>query len=445
MKPKQRPFFILALFFAGLLLASCSILASEQELPATPTPLLSTAAAPLPTNPPPVPTATKVQGTLRLWHSWNEQDAQALVQIRKNFNARYPDVLFDILYIPAEDLPQRYEQEVLAGGGPSIVLGPAEWGPGFYDAGSITSLNDKLPRELMETLNRPAVEAARYKDTLIGLPYAIDGVTLYRNKGLITIPADTFDELVTLQQSSTQGETIGAILERSFLYSGGHLEGLGGQLMDANGLPTFNNEFGLEWMKLLDDFGSVAPVTFMTDQDLEMFKLGRAGWIIDGTWNLPAIIETMGADKISIDPWPAHSTGGLSGYVFSENLYLNPRVQGDELNAARNFLQYFVSPEAQTVLAEVGLIPSASGITLSDPINGPLIMQAMVALAGGTAYPTLQVMPVYTRNLDQALRAHFEEGLPAQQALQSAYDAIYSELSLSQPLTTTLSTATPTP
>ena len=428
-----------------LSLTGCAFFNGDAEVPSTPTPLLSTAVAQQPTNPPPAPTPTKIQGTLRIWHSWSEQESQALVQIRKNFNARYPDVLFDILYIPAEDLRQRYEQEARSGGGPSILLGPAEWGPLLFDASVISDLNGKVQPDLLETLNQPAMDSANYKNALVGLPYMLEGVILLRNKSLITIQADTFEELVALAQSSTQGETIGAILERSFLYSGGHLEGLGGQLMDSEGMPAFNNEKGLEWIELLDDFGSFAPVTFQTNQDLEMFTLGRAGWIIDGTWSISALIETLGAENLAIDPWPAHTGGSLSGYVLSENQYLNARLQGDELTSALLFMEYFVSPEAQTVLAESGRIPAASGITLSDPIKGPLIMQAMTALAGGIPYPTHPTMLVYTTQMDLALRSHFDEGVPAQQALQSAYDAIYAQLSLSQPLTTTLPAPTNTP
>jgi len=427
-----KPRYKLALLIVWIIFTvACNLLKSQgpEEVTQLTSPTATQTREPTPY---PTPTEVKIQGTARIWHSWNETERAALAQIIDSFSEIYPDVFFDVLYIPAEDIRARYEFETREGSGPTLLLGPSEWGPALYDAGLIQSLRGVLEDSLIATINQPAIGAAQYKEALIGLPYAIQGIVLYRNKEIVTLNPNTFDELVVLAQTSTQGEDVGAILERSFFYSGAHLNGIGGQWMDSNGLPTFNNERGLSWIELLRTFEQAGPVNFLTDQDLEYFKSGRVGWIIDGTWNMKTLAEAIGSEKLAIDLWPSCEEGRLSGYVLPENLYLSSRAEGDNLAATKKFIEYFLSSEAQSSLAEVGRIPAVSQIQLSDSDTSQLITQAMAALAGGTAYPILPEMTIYTMNIDIALRAIFEEGVPPTQALQTAEEAILTAIQQSR-------------
>jgi arabinogalactan oligomer/maltooligosaccharide transport system substrate-binding protein len=385
-------------------------------------------------EPPPYPTPTEVeiQGTVRIWHSWNEPERISLAQIIDGFREIYPDVYFDVLYIPVEDIQARYGFETQEGSGPTLLLGPAEWGPALFEANLIQDLKGALQSSIIAGVNKPAMGAAYYKEALIGLPYAIQGIVLYRNKEIATLSPKTLDELITMAQTATQGEDVGTILERSYFYSGAHLNGIDGQWMDSDGMPTFNNERGLAWIELLRTFEQAGPVNFMTDQDIEYFESGRVGWIIDGTWNMQTLAEALGAEKLAIDPWPICEYGRLSGYVLPDNFFLSSRAEGNNREAAIKFIEYFLSPQAQNNLSAVGRIPAISNIQLTDSDTSSLITQAMAALAEGTAYPVLPVMSIYNMNVDVALRAIFEEGVPPAQALQNAEEAIQAAIQQGQ-------------
>ncbi len=417
------------LLSAVVALNACGSNAPAQTTPSFP----QTSLTPKPTRRPtltPTPTEFVLHGTVRIWHSWDETEMAALDQIVRGFTAIYPDVLFDVLYVPSQDIQVRYTSEVGEGVGPTLLLGPAEWGPSLYNAGLIKDLGGMASQDLLDSLNQPALGESRYKGTLLGLPYSISGIVLYRNADIITIPAKTFDELVTLAQTASNGDKVGADLERSFFYSGAHLNGLGGQLMDANGKPAFNDAKGLEWIEMLKEFEKAGPTNYFTDQDLDYFKAGRVGWIIDGTWNLGALADAISSDKLAIDPWPSFGNGHLSGYVMAEDLYLSPHSNGDDLAATQKFIEYFLSPAAQAHLAEVGRIPSANQVTLTDSTpNGKIIAQAMTALAGGTTYPITPAMQYYTVSMDVALRSILDGKTPSSQALQTANDDILAALS----------------
>jgi arabinogalactan oligomer/maltooligosaccharide transport system substrate-binding protein len=274
--------------------------------------------------------------------------------------------------------------------------------------------------DLVQGLNQAAVGSVQYKNAVIGLPYTIRGVVLYRNRQLIPEAPATFDGLVALAQSAAQGELQGADLERSFSFSGAHLDGIGGKLMDEHGAPAFDNAKGLAWIELLRSFEKAGPTEFLSDHDLELFEAGKAGFIIDGTWNMNALSQALGAENLAIDPWPAYREGRLSGFVQSDVLFMSSKASGSEQAAALKFMEYFLSPPAQLRLTQIDHIPAASAGKVTDA----LMLQAIAALAGGTTYPSLPQMAAYAAQMDVALKSVFEGGADPASALEAAAKGI---------------------
>jgi len=433
---KQKEFFTLFLSIVLLiLLSACQAqpndLNGDLELLPSVTPTRFIPSTPIPTA-----TEKTLRGTLSIRHTWDERQTPALVQIINEFQEVYPDVYFDVLYVPSQDLKSRYENEVSSGKGANILLGPAEWGFDLYEAGLVRDLTGLMAEDRLENLNQAALEAATIQNVLIGVPYSIYGVVLYRNSDIVTLTPNTFDELITLAQTSTSGDTIGAYLERSFYYSGAHLNGLGGLLMNAEGLPAFNNTAGLAWLELLQKFEAAGPVNYFTNDDLELFKEGNVGWIIDGTWNLFQLVDAIGKENLVIDMFPAYATGKLSGYVRSENIYLNPNIGDESLEVSLAFLDFMVTESSQIHISQTNRIPAITNLPLDDTPEQILISQAIAALSEGVPYPIFPQMSVYNIQMDIALRAYFEEGINASEALQNAEENILLELSKESELLT---------
>jgi len=433
---------IIPVLIPVLVIAGCS-----QFLPAeTPTPAVVIPTLPQPTNLPTAttnPTPVVIQGTVRIWHSWNELEVPVLDQIIKEFSAQYPNVYFDVLYIPIDNLRSRFEMAAMEGNAPDILLGPADWAPGLYEAGFISELTGIVDAQALEMLNQPALNAAIINDKLVGLPYSIRGTILFRNRNLIPDSAVTFDQLVYNANAAAKGDQIGAMLDRSLLYSGANLEGIGGQMMDADGLPAFNNEKGLEWIELLERYKEAGPTDYFTEQDVDLFKQGKVGIIVEGNWRMQEFSEAIGAESLSIDRWPEYNGFNLAGYVLPENMYLNSNTSGDRLRAAQNFMRHFVSTDTQTRIAEMGQVPSARDIILTDPITGTLMSKAMTAMSNGVAYPVSPEWEAYQLPLDLALRSIFSGSSTAKDALQSAQDEVMKAILEIKPAPA--ATLTPTP
>ncbi len=365
------------------------------------------------------PAEATLKGTVTLWHAWKENEIASLNEVIAAFQAKYPEVQFDVLYVPFDDLRGKFETAAATGGGPSVLIGAADWGPALYDAGLVADFSPYVDDAFLGTINEAALGAVRYKDALVGLPQTIKGVVMFRNKALMPEAPKTFDELVQMAQANNNC----AFLERGFFFSAGHLMGLGGQLMDAQGNPTFNNEKGVEWVNLLVRFAEAGDVTYYTDDDINLFKAGEACVVIDGTWNMSNLAEAIGADNLAIDPWPTP----LSGFVQTEDIYLSANAEGDDLQASVAFIKFFLSPEAQALLADptkAAHIPATKGVEITDP----LMQAAASAFEGGVAFPVIPEMGAYWEPMDNALKSVFDQGADPAEALQQAYDAIVAKI-----------------
>lgn len=410
------------------LLAACA----PKAPAATSTPIRTTQPTLTPT---PAPTATPnvVAGTVTIWHAWEEFERSALYRRIAAFQVQYPDVQFDVTYVPMDDLRASFEAAATEKADPALLFAPAEWGPSFYDRGYVLDLNGQFDPDLFATLNAAGVAVGNYRGVQTSLPLHLKGVVLYRNTQLIPSAPASLQDLDRLAKNAKQ-EAIGAVLERSFFYSAGHLYGLGGELLTAEGDPAFQQEDyapAIAWLELLKSFESIGPTEYMTDNDLKYFREGRAGFIIDGTWNLFDLADAIDPLNLAIDPWPAVQDGRLAGFVQAEGIYMTPRALEESERASRLFLTWMLTPESQKALADVNYIPAIS----ADPavgaiglIGNPFIAQAMVAMGDGAAYSSLPEMNLYATYLDVAIQAVLFQGVAPRTALDSAFSTIQEAL-----------------
>jgi ABC-type glycerol-3-phosphate transport system substrate-binding protein len=374
-----------------------------------------------PLSPPPAGSSVVI------WHSWSSTETAALQSIIQSFQRLFPTVTFSLQYIPQDDLYNSYADLTSKGQGPSLLLGPSNWGPELFNEKLITNLDTYVPANYLATINPVALSSGKYKGSLISLPLSEHGLLMFRNISLITTAPTSMDNLKALSLEATHGGIVGSYLDRGSYFSSPAIIGLGGRLMDQNGYPEFNDEYGLEWLDLLRAYDEAGAVTFNTNWDLERFKQARVGIIIDGSWNISMLAQSIGNDNLAIDPWPTYGTGHLSGWVETDSIFLNPNITNDNRFAALSFMGYLLDPTVQMYLAEVGHIPS---VTIAQP-RDVFIKQAMVAFLNGAPYPITvddAVLSIYRNELDNAIRGVFDHGMDPESALQTAEDNIIRAL-----------------
>ncbi len=366
----------------------------------------------------PVVSAPPVMTVVELWHAFNVEEEIALNQIIADFEAVNPTIDVQPVHHDWNLLNQQYAVSATLGL-PAVLIGAADWGPQYYEAGLVRELNSLADKALLDSLDPVALDAIRYEAVLVGLPDSFKGVILYRNTQIITQTVSDMDELIAAANAATQGDILGAALERGFFFAAGHLHGLGGALLDSFGCPAFNNSTGVRWLNLLDDFDDAGPAEYYTETDLNGFKAGKVGFIIDGTWNLAAVQANLGAN-VSIDAWPTP----LNGYTQVEGLYLNPYASTAEQEAGWLFMKYLLSQNAQEGMMSAGRLPVVSSVVITDP----LLQQAKNVLSNGVSFPILPQLGSYWGPMDTALTSVFDSSADPALALQQAYDAITADL-----------------
>lgn len=375
---------------------------------------------PLGTPPPP-------PSTITIWHSWRDEQLTVLDFVIQSFQDQFPDVYFNLLYIPYDELFESYNQAAYNGMGPSILFGPAEWGPSLFDSDLVIDLIPYTSGEFLATINPVALDTCNYRDAIIGLPYAQYGILMIRNRSIISRSPESLDDLINLSALASDGSKIGTYIELGSFFSAAHLSGLGGKLMEADFFPSFNDHFGVSWMELVSALDRLGPVSFNSDNDVELFKIGQIGMIIDGSWNLNSIVDAVGENYVVVDPWPITADGKLSGYVQTDALYLNANITGDEQLAALRFMGFLLDKDVQSLLSEVGFIPSIIG---AQP-QSDLIQSAMLAFQGGTPFPVVPTnayLRPYWDALNAAIQSVIELNISPMDALNIADDYVRRRL-----------------
>ena len=418
---KKHPLWTLAgvLLLGTLALAACGPAATPTEVIVAPPAEATATSAPA--------TETPLTGTVTLWHAFTEKEIASLNDVIAAFQATYPEVTIDVLYTPFDDLRGKFETAAATGEGPDLLLGAADWGPALYNAGLLTDVSMYAGEDLLASINSAALGAVQYQGALVGLPHTIKGVVMFRNSAIIPEAPASYDDLVSAAAGATAGDVVGADLEYGPFFSMAQLTACGGELMDANGDPAFNNEAGVCWVNLLNSYKDAGPTEFYTDNDVNLFKTGNAGLIIDGTWNTSALAEAIGADNLVIDLWPAYSGSHLSGYVQTDNVYLSANVAPENLDAAWAFMAFLFTPETQALLADptkAAHIPAVAGVEITDR----LMQESVASFELGTAFPVIPEMGQYWGPIETALKSVFDEGADPAAALQTAFDSVTAGL-----------------
>ncbi len=364
----------------------------------------------------------EVLGTVTLWHALTEGEIGGMNAALEAFQAANPGVEFDVLYVPFDDLRGKFETAAATGGGPTLLVGAADWGPALYDAELLSDLTPNASNVFLSTINQPALASVQYSDALIGLPLGLKGVVMFRNTSIIPDAPASYEELVSVATAATEGDIVGANLERGFFFSAANLNAQGGQLMDDAGDPTFNDENGVAWLELLNSFAEAGPAEYYTDNDVNLFKAGQVGIIIDGTWNIAGLAEAIGEDNLAVDPWPT----GMSGYVQNDNIYMSANVEDADKAATWAFMKFLMSPDGQAAIAanNSGFIPAVAGVEVPDRLR----QEAVLAFEGGVAFPVIPEMGAYWGPMDTALQSVFNEGADPAEVLQIAFDAIVAAI-----------------
>jgi maltose-binding protein MalE len=387
---------------------------TEPDAPA------ATAGTPVPL--PTVALPTPESGArVSIWLAWEPREMDVLIRLIDEFRQVRPDIQFEVVYFSPASLQAAYEAAAADGNAPSILIGPDEWGPGWWERSLVDDVAGLMARGLQARLRAPALSRVQEGSAVIGLPLEMQGVVLFANRAVYPRPASTVVQLVETMAASSAGTTHEAVLEMGARYAASFLATCEGEWMGEAGMPTLRGPAGLCWLELIQVLGSAGRSVFNSDADVDAFIAGRVPWLIAGTWQLDRLRQSIGDQALAIDPWPLYEATAkpLAGFVWTENAYLSSGLVNEDLEAAWTFLVYLLSPEAQRQLADLNgpaHVPAVGDADLADP----LMTQAFASLGTGLPYPLEPAFAAYLQPIERAITAIRQGGAAPELVLERA-------------------------
>jgi len=360
-------------------LALVSLLASACAPKATPTPVPPTA-TPVPKKevPTPTPAPKGPTGEVTLWHAYQTGSAEedTLTVLIENARAGLPDLTINVLQIPFDQIFNKWQTEVAAGGGPDMFVAPNDDLGNLARAGLVENLDSYLAGKLGH-VSQVGVDGMKVDGVLYGVPESAKAVALYYNKSLVDTPPETTDELLQMVKDGTPMTFfIGAY--HMFGWSGS----FGGQLFDAD-LRCIADQGGwveaAEYLLALKEAGA----TFDADYGVAEapFRNGESAFFVNGPWALADYQADLG-DDLGVAPIPK-ATGAANPLNGIDGFYINPNSGNKQ--AAVDLALFLVSKESSQIYTDMaGHVPIRDDVQPADDLN------AGFAAASAAGYPRPQ-------------------------------------------------------
>ena len=251
--------------------------------------------------------------------------AQALVD---KYNAEHPDVQVVYRSVPWSNWYETFVTAIASGSAPDISTGAGFQAVQLYDQGAIMPVDEVVAQLDPADFAPGALDALRYDDHYVGLPWAVDLRVLFYRKDMleaagVAVPTN-WEEFRAAAKTLTADGKFG-------LVSSGDSGGMhwilassinnGGGLFDADRNPALNGERTTEALQFLTDLkadGSVNPasVGYVGDDARGSFFRGEAAFMLSG----PLLPDQAGdvRDQIGIVP-PLQAAHGDVGTVYWVN------------------------------------------------------------------------------------------------------------------------------
>jgi maltose-binding protein MalE len=353
--------------------------------------------------------------SLVIWHPYNNPERDALEQIRRDFEATYPNIDVQIRFVEESTLRTEYETAVTQGGGPDLLFGPATWIEPLAYQGMTLSISHELYKKITgpNYLTESIAHAALISGEVYAVPFSAELPTLYYNRSLVQIPLDH-----TLDNLKEQAQTHGLILPPTFFATAGFYLTPGGQLPTLEGDNLETAPDLKTYLTTLQDFAGLPNVAFTTDQSA--FKVGEVGLLIGSSTDYADLRAALG-DDLGITPFPWIPPNRWKTLISTQITMLSLNSTVEAINAADLFIAFLLAPETQlNWFTQTGRAP-VNVVALEDEA---LRRAWSNTLEWGVPAVFPAEFEAWLPTLDTAVRAVTIDGTDPTTAAEEALDAL---------------------
>jgi len=320
-----------------------------------------------------------LSGDLTLWHSYGSGGGEtgALNKVLDKVRADNPDLKIDVVEQPFSDIFNKWQTDVLAGGGPDLFIAPNDSLFSQSDAGALLDVTDKLTGKLTG-FSQVAVDGSQVAGKFYMVPESLKAVALWYDKSAIATPPDSTDALL----AGVKDGSIKLGLNQNAYHMFGFTGAFGGKLMDDAGKCTADQGGFADAFKYFQDLKAGGAKYYTDGNALKQdFQNGKLNAVVDGPWQT-ADFKTALGDKLAVVPMPKGPAGAADPFTGTDGWYINPNAK--DVDLAVNFALLMVGTASEQVFTDdAGHVPAAPGVTINDP----LVQGFADAAAGGLPRP----------------------------------------------------------
>ncbi len=437
---RKPSLFVTAVMVATIVVQACSSTASTAPSVAP-----SSGSSPAAQTSPSTPAATPAAPvTLSLWHNYGvESNAKVTAALAKAYMAANPNVTIQIVSQPADNYFALLKAAAIAKSGPDLLT---MWTGLFalQNQAFLEPLNQYIP---VDTLNKFDGINWCSKDLNVAsgavcVPLDLQYYNGFYNKDLftqagITSFPTTWDELYAAC------DKLKAIKVLPFTY------GTGLQALNAGFYPYYDLSYMMmmysvdDWKKLyngqiswtdpkvvdqltkwaaLKTKGCTNTDVLANNESVSQFETGKAAMTMEGSWGFQEFSDKLGA-KVGVFA-PPFSDTPIKGVVEFPGNGFGVTSYSQHKAAAAAFLAWMVTPDAQKIIADGGLIPTVAGTTATQPLATAMLDFA--ANRSFTRYPMIDnvIQPEVTDVATKVLDAVLAGTMSPHDAAQKIQDAL---------------------
>ena len=385
-----------------------------------------------------------------LTHWGEERLLNAQQAVFDEYTALHPNVTFELITVPFEELYTKIITLRTAGESPDIYHLYNLWLPEFVTSGMLSTPPDELVDAVVANTSPGIVEGTTFADQIWGYPTEVNTYLLLYNKRLLeeagyTEPPSNWDELVEIASAITQVDDTGAVKQVGFAVITGWDSGVvhpfasllfsngGDYLSDDYMTVAFDSEAGLETLQLYE--------RLLETRGMDMsisgwdFPTGNIGMIIMANWWRATLMASENIDyetEVGVAPIPVGPSGTETS-TLSYN-WLWAVDQGSEYpEEAWEFILWLNSPRGEgqsspmgdILVHEFGAIPSN---IFDQEVYADLYSDHFLApFVASTAYARPEPLVGGSQEIKTLLQTEIEALLSGMTDAQSVLDYVAPE------------------
>jgi arabinogalactan oligomer/maltooligosaccharide transport system substrate-binding protein len=338
------------------------------------------------------------------WHAYGTGSAEEVVltKILEQAASDLPQYKINVLQVPFNDIFNKYDTDVAAGGGPDMFIAPNDnLGPQAR-AGTIKDITELAAGKLGD-YSELSIGGMSYEGKLYGIPESLKAVAFWYNTDMLPNPPKTTAELKALMEGGTP-----IAISYGCYHHWGFFGSFGAKVFDDNFnfvTDAANQAKMADAISYLNDLYTISVANNWPKNDsdgLAPFSEGKVAAITNGNWAMGDYRTALG-DKLAVVPIPSGPGGASNPLLGVDGFYFNPN--SDNTAAAIEVAIYLTNAAAQTMMMnEAGHVPANTKVSVTDP----LIQGLLDAFATSYFRPQVEAMGNYWGNFcgtDQVFEA----------------------------------------